>query len=1278
MNIHRDELHKNPLIRDGVSQLQRQVSALSPDYVKIDERDLADFLVFAYKLSEKVNYDYYDADNENNYYNSEKKEDVKYNWQEFFTNSTPVQIALISKTRPEKLKNEYRGNVDKFLKNQSIFTLKPILTTWRKILQQIWDWYKKLETYTPLKSEIAGLVQTNLREALQRIQPLEKTAQEAPTNFYQDFAGKFNLQISSEVEPAPIPLQGEALEARAELDIIFQALFQNYRQIIQIAPKYLRDSLTTRQDHPPHLSLYFAFWEVMKPARDDLNRMTQRHLDFFYRQVLRLSDRSAEPDHVHLVFELAKSQTEYKLDKETRLVAGKDASGVELFYQLDAETIINKAQIASLKGLFLDSQEIATGDKPKNLLGFYTSPQGNSFDGEGGDFPKEQIVKAWLPFGDNTRKHGELGLAIASNIFDLREGKRTLVFTLSFDKALNNLVQATDLPNIFTVEFSGKKNWITGKILPPRQQDQDNQTSLAGKTLTLEVEVAADQEPIDIYHPKLDGAKLSTQLPVARLHLKHDVQISGLSGVSQFCTLAVLRGTQTLGFWLLWIMLLHNWDAPGLSAYNYFRNLKLIGLTIQVKDIEVRNLVLRNDFAVLDPSKPFQPFGPQPKVKANFYIGSQEIFQKHLTALTINLELEKEKPKNWLDIYAAYDSASDVNEQGQVTPSSNFNPGQLVIASLRQKIWNPTNNKPTRNLFSGSEISFTDDELVNLKLNSFADTETVEAFTPDSQNGFLRLQLTGSDFLHDEYPTVLARQVLATATNQTIRVSEYASRPLSYVKKRQAVIGAYYKKNKIFKVISPKYYVEFADEAIIPKEPYTPVIQEIYLKYTAIAEKKDCKLFHLHPFDGFDDWDEQEPYFLPQFTNEGELLIGLENLEPPTALPLLFQVVEESADGELKKAEVEWYYLQDNNWISLSDRIVSDSTNGLIASGIINLAIPDNIRKDKTTILDPNLYWIKASVGSRSRAICQIIGVHTQAAQVTFVDVGNDPNHLATPLPSGTIAKLAVPTAAIKKIKQPYNSFDGKVKERPSHFYTRISEHLRHKGRAVTIFDYERLVLEKFPEIYKVRCINHGQMGEDRQFNELAPGAVTLVVIPDLSQRSTTNDLEPKVNISWLQKIEKYLLSLSSPWADIKVVNPTYEHIQVECEVKFKSPYDGNFGYYRRELQQAITNFLAPWTVDWGTEIHFGGTVYRSSILNFIEQQYYVDYVLDFKMHHDNRRDVREAIASTARSILTSFMSVESTGQNHIIKEANTIPENQKLVSETLGYEALEDIEIQP
>lgn len=1218
MNIRR-EPPKNPLIRDGVSQGQRQLPALSPDFVKIDEGDLADFLVFAYKLSEQVTY-----------YKDDSTEDG--NWQDFFAHSTPVQIALISKTRSEKVKDEYGQNLDKFLKTRTHEALKRILADWCGILRRIQDWYGNLADYTPLKSAIAGLVQTNLREPLKRMYSFDRVTLETP-DFYQKFAEIFFPEsISWEIEPAEILVTGTVLEARAELDFVFQALFQNYRQIILIAPKYLRDSLEKRQDHPPHLSLYFAFWEVMRPVRDDLNRMTQRHLDFFYRQVLKLRDRPGEPDSAHLIFELAKFPTEYKLDSKTRFLAGKDASGADLFYQLDEETVIHKAQIASLKGLFLNSQEIATGNQPENLLGLHTSSQANSFDGEGGDFPKEQVVKAWLPFGDNTRKHGQIGLAIASNIFYLREGNRTLVFTLTFEQKIT-AVKVSDLPQIFTIEFSGKKDWIAGEIIISKISE----TSLENNTLKLEVKLTSEQEAIGIYNSELPGAKLSLDTPVARLLLKDDVLVNGL------------------------------------SAYSYFRKLKLTKLNIQAKDIEVRNLVLQNDFAILDSTKPFQPFGIRPKTKANFYIGSQEVFQKHLTALTIYLELEKEKPKNWLDIYAAYDGASDVKNPDQVTLNSNFQPGKLAISSLGNKIWNTATTQP--NLFDSGEISLTG-ELANLKLDSVANAEIVEAFTPDSQNGFLRLQLTGSDFLHDEYPTVLARQVLAAATNNQINVPNVGL-------KRQAVIGAYYRNNNgIFKATSSRYYVDFSDEVIIPQEPLTPVIQEISLKYTAVAEKKDCKLFHLHPFDGFASWDEQKPYFLPQFLNEGELLIGLENLEPPTALPLLFQLVEESANGELKKTEVEWYYLQDNNWISLQESIVTDNTNGLIASGIINVPIPQEINKHNT-ILDSNLHWIKASVKSRIRAICRIIGIHTQAARVTFIDAGNDGQHLANPLEPGTITKLAVPTAAIKKIDQPYNSFGGKIKEQPSHFYTRISEHLRHKGRAVTIFDYERLVLEKFPQIHQVRCINHGKI-EGQQLNELAPGTVTLVVIPKLSPERILQELEPKVNLNLREKIKKYLLTVCSPWVDIQVVNPIYEGIQVEFSVRFKSPYDNNFGYYSRELDRGIIRFLTPWTVDPGTEMHFGGVVYRSAILNFVEQQYYVDYVVDFQMHHqnqrENQRNVREAIASTSRSLLTS-VPVVSNGQTHIINEINAtskVVPNEKLISGTLGYEPLEKMILLP
>ncbi len=1218
MNIHRDR-PKNPLIRDGVSQRQRQVAALAPDYAQVDEGDLADFLIFAHKLSQQVNY--YGADYQK-----------AGNWQAFFARSTPVQIALISKIRPQRIKDDYTVKLAHFLKDLTPPSLTPILSLWEAdLLSPIPAWYEVLEPYTPLKAIIKGLVKTNLTEPMRRM--LAWRGGDATIAPYAKFNTIFGLDLKS----PPIDQSGlmsSQAAAHSELDAIFQVLFKTYHQIIKEAQYHLKDSLTARQDHPPHLALYFAFWEVMRPARDDLNRMTQRHLDFFYRQVLRLSDRPAEPDQAHLIFELAKSQRDYKLDAATRFKAGKDASGIELFYQLDAETVLHKAQIASLQGLFLDSQEIATGAVPDRLRGLYSSPQVNSFDGKGQDFPKEQVVKAWLPFGDRRRDPAQLGLAIAAPIFYLQEGTRTLIFTLTFDQAIT-AVLARDLPQIFTVDFSGPKDWIVAPIRPP---EPNSATNLAGQTLTLEVSLAADQEPIGNYHADLPGAALATTQPVARLHLNSTAQ------------------------------------GDNFSPYSYFRRLKLTGLTISTQEIEVRDLVVQSDLVPINPAQPFPPFGPRPAVGATLYVGSKEVFQKNLTLLKLKITWQG-LPADLATHYRGYYADGEQD-------SPDFNNFSADVKRLTHHTWSADGLPNDYNLFTpAGDRTLIDRQAPQTPIPGDP-IDTLTSFTLKTNSGFLRFGLK-QNFLHDEFPRKYALQTLASAKNFAAGKSEYVNGAV-YEVFSEANSDANSPKTSTLKRWQPGSDFGANPHRVAPvtlNEPYTPMIQAIAFSYQAIASQSDCTLFHLHPFDRFAELSAQDtPYFLPQFTAEGELLIGLSELDPPTALPLLFQVADETADTALAKADVQWYYLKDNTWISLADRIVSDETKGLITSGIVNLAIPEDISNAKTTILDPRLYWLKVSVPARSGAIGRILNVYTQAARVTFADAGNDPNHLAVPLPPGTIAKLAVLTPAVKQVAQPYPSFGGQVKEQPEHFYTRISEHLRHKGRAVTIFDYERLVLDKFPQIYKVRCINHGQVDQGQQLHELVPGAVTLVVIPDLAQRSTTNDLEPKVTINQLQEIAQYLVSVSSPWAEIAVVNPAYEHIQVECAVQFKAPYDGNFGYYRRDLAQAITRFLTPWTTDQGAEIHFGGTVYRSAILNFIEQQYYVDYVVDFKMHHDSQQNVQAAIATTARSVLTSVAleSPETMSQSHIITAATIGGANQNLISGTLGYEALADIVLRP
>ena len=97
--------------------------------------------------------------------------------------------------------------------------------------------------------------------------------------------------------------------------------------------------------HQPHFALLLAFIKLFKYAQNNINRITKRHLDFYYKKVLHLKEKDAVPDQVHLIFELAKNFSSYTLSKGTLLKAGKDATSVAVSYQTDKELVVNTALI---------------------------------------------------------------------------------------------------------------------------------------------------------------------------------------------------------------------------------------------------------------------------------------------------------------------------------------------------------------------------------------------------------------------------------------------------------------------------------------------------------------------------------------------------------------------------------------------------------------------------------------------------------------------------------------------------------------------------------------------------------------------------------------------------------------------------------------------------------------------------------------------------------------------------------------------------------------------
>jgi hypothetical protein len=216
---------------------------------------------------------------------------------------------------------------------------------------------------------------------------------------------------------------------------------------------------------------------------------------------------------------------------------------------------------------------------------------------------------------------------------------------------------------------------------------------------------------------------------------------------------------------------------------------------------------------------------------------------------------------------------------------------------------------------------------------------------------------------------------------------------------------------------------------------------------------------------------------------------------------------------------------------------------------------------------------------------------------------------LSSPLAALSIKEMAVKDTAIKSILQPYQSFDGNPGELDNIYYTRVSERLRHKRRALTLWDYERLILDAFPSIFKVKCLTH----TDEDF-DLTPGSVRAVVVPNLINKNSTNPLQPRANLVTLENIVSYVNQYVPVFVDFQVDNPVYEQLLVDFKVGFLPGKDP--GYYGNQLNEDIKRFLSPWAYEEGQDITFGGKVYKSDIIVFIENRDYVDFVNDFHLYH--------------------------------------------------------------
>ena len=759
-----------------------------------------------------------------------------------------------------------------------------------------------------------------------------------------------------------------------------------------------------------------------------------------------------------------------------------------------------------------------------------------------------------------------IGLAIGSPLFALSAGGRQITINLGF---YSDGRGALLMPNetAFSVQVSSEKGWIT--------------------PASVEIVDGVDYTKLD----DIAAIPVRTTLLGLRLRLVLPANAPAIAPLPSGQQLADCPWP------LLRITLKPIWDQARqrfVIRYDRFRTLRLARVHLRAatgsyedsapSGDPISPLLLENDTGPLNGKRPFEPFGSQPAAGAMLWIGHPDLLRKRLRSLRLRLDWMG-GPADLNAVYAAYPppqngvfSAKVSLVQGTaVTPLGN--PATAPLFTL-------TNQKQDTTKQQVIEIAVTD------SLAPYTMPAPDQTLPVRDMPRALRLELSPIGFGHQMYPgLVTANSIkLSIDTANAARFPVDASHP----------------------ALDPTKYAV--------GQPYTPKLKSLALEFIAGHELRmeayqpgpaTDMVFHIHPFgvaevqaatDGVS--------FLPDYGNEGELLIGLASLQPPQTVSLLFQLADGSANPDAESQPVTWSVLDASGWIALGgESILHDGTRGLINSGIASFALPAAAPDRR---LPTGFYWLRAAVPTGAAGVCDTVAIHAQAVTVVrelAAGVAPDP----MPLPALTIKAAVTPIPGVAAIRQPYSSFGGRQAERDDSFYTAASERLRHKQRAVTSWDYERLVLRRFPEVYKVKCMSASLAdAPDGTRDSDNLGLVRLIVVPDIRGKSLFDPFTPKASAALLADIADYLKPLLPGSARLEVDNARYVPVRIRVGVRFSDP--NNPVFYKQKLNDELNRYLSPWAYDEGADIVIGRRIYAGSIINFIDQRPYVDYVAGIKL----------------------------------------------------------------
>ncbi len=1137
------------------------LNPLDPGYFLPDERGLSDFLKFVNRISKKVNFI-----DENLNHNGD--------WSDFFISDELFLLAEIGSFDLKSIEQERTEILLKFEnsdnQDEKRALISQLFSQIRSMLKTIDEWYlisskfNKQRISTPLELELVAAITYRCKDVYGQLLFINEELNDSSLNYSlglssDDFHTLWHVDMDYK-NYSGLAYGADLMDPDylyKQLLLLHRPVFKTLINLTERSGQLMWDNLQIKDDHEPHIGLLLTFFNLFQKLQSELNEIPVRLLNFYYKDVLGQNLRAQVPDTVYCYVNLDADYSEIVIPKNTVIIAGQNTEGQDIKYALDEKVKVSDVNLAGIYTFFVSRNKlIDPGTSFETINGMYSK----YIDPALGKtvFTALGEEQRFLSKENRTMDDVNLGFIISSPTFKLKGGSRKVLISFTF------------LPESFQYFLT----MILSVAKVNKSTPEEVFSQIFSDSLDLNYTTPKGWHNIEQFEliPPQDwnenGFKIQFELGPA---------MPEFNGYNE----EVHKDKIDLFHPALKVLLNNN---SVFHPYSFLQFLEIEQVNIDVEVSQFKKLTLHSSYGPVDQSIPFDMLGPSPKAGSYLLVGSDEIFSKDLDELKIG----------WT--FHGLPKGEDMESYFGGYPFGIKNDSfKLQIQALSDFRYSPNQNQNPiiTDLFDyekgelNSYRVIDDIDLAKLRIQPDYNLGIEEDFelSLDGQTGFLKLELISPSigFGFDVYTDVYNKSV-TMSTNQQIE------KPTS----------------------------GFSFD--VPKEPFSPMAKDIFVDYKASSKinflgtksfanqkEKSENFIQVHPFGKKYLFKESLVFdngLLPLYELQGALFLGIEAHQFPQELSILFDIGrnEKWYHGDIPK--LDWFYLSTDEWKPFrADDVLFDTTFGLTRSGIISFKSPKDINLDN--LLMPNsCFWICCRTKENAELASIISGVHLNAFSATAV-LESDSLHEPV-LPKFSVESFENNIPGILELIQPIDSRNGKASENQKDFFKRVSDSIKHKFRAVTSFDIEKILLNEFSWLGFVRVF--GSFGNE---NYVTPGSICIVGIPEITDRE--NFFLPRLNPGQIKEMEYFLEKFANPFMKFKVINPQYEYLLIKGKIKFNTD---DIGMTFRLLYDELLKSICPWFYGDLSDVFLNRETKKSEILNLIISRSYVNFFTGFSIAH--------------------------------------------------------------